>query len=72
MDTRLSRIFRFAERWSVEAMIEAFNLFNHRNDQLPNATFGPLPYPTFPRPGFGQPTAVGEPRQLQLGLRVAF
>jgi hypothetical protein len=71
-DSRLSRTFHFGERWKVESMIEAFNLFNHRNDQLPNATFGNGIYPSAPRPGFGLPTAVGDPRQLQLGLRIAF
>jgi hypothetical protein len=71
-DSRLSRTFAVRERCRVEAMVEAFNLFNHRNDQLPNATFGNGVYPTAPRPGFGLATAVGEPRQLQLGLRVAF
>ena len=63
-DSRLSRTFAVRERYRVEAMVEAFNLFNHRNDQLPNATFG--------NPNFGKPTAVGDPRQLQLGLRIAF
>jgi hypothetical protein len=71
-DSRLSRTFHIGERWKLESMIEAFNLFNHRNDQLPNATFGTGVYPSSPRPGFGAPTAVGDPRQLQLGLRIAF
>ena len=63
-DSRLSRTFAMGERWKLESMIEAFNLFNHRNDQLPNTTFG--------NPSFGKPNAVGDPRQLQLGLRVTF
>jgi outer membrane receptor protein involved in Fe transport len=71
-DARLSRTLRLSERWRVEAMLEAFNLLNHRNDQLPNTIFGTGAYPVSPRPAFGRPTAVGDPRQLQLGLKVAF
>jgi Carboxypeptidase regulatory-like domain len=69
LDLRLSRRFPIGDRWGVEAMAEAFNILNQRNDMLPNNVFGTG---SVPRSTFGQPTAVGDPRQIQLGLRVNF
>jgi hypothetical protein len=57
------------ERFRIEAMAEAFNALNRVNWQLPNNIFGTG---TTPLPAFGQATAAGDPRQLQLGLRVGF
>jgi hypothetical protein len=37
-----------------------------------NGNFGSGTYPTSPSPTFGQVTAIGEPRSLQLGIRVKF
>jgi hypothetical protein len=68
-DTRVARLFRISERTTLTASADIFNLFNHRNNMVPNNIFGTGPTP---RPTFGLPTAVGEPRQVQLGLRVAF
>lgn len=67
-DLRLSRRFRLTERVSMEAIAEGFNLFNRTNFQLPNRTFGTN---AAPLPGFGQPTAAGDPRQIQFGLRIS-
>jgi hypothetical protein len=53
-------------------MAEGFNALNHRNDLIPNGTFGPGIYPVSPLATFGQATAVGDPRTLQLALRVSF
>jgi hypothetical protein len=69
LDIRLSRRFSLSERTVVEAMIESFNTLNRSNLQLPNRTFGPGPIPLR---GFGAPTAAGDPRQIQLGVRVSF
>ena len=55
--------------FGLEAIVEGFNVLNRANFQLPNATFGPG---LEPRPGFGDPTAAADPRQVQLGLRVDF
>ena len=71
VNARLSRTFTL-ERWRLEALVEAFNLLNHRNNMIPNTTFGTGAYPENPRPTFGTPTAVGDPRTLQLGLRITF
>ena len=69
LDLRLARRLRFTERWGLEVIAEGFNLFNRANYQLPNNVYGTGPTP---RPGFGQPTAAADPRQIQFGLRLSF
>ncbi len=72
LNTRLSRTFRLGSRWRVNAIAEAFNVLNHRNDVIPNGVFGAGLYPANPLPSFGQATAVGDPRSVQLALRASF
>jgi hypothetical protein len=72
LNTRLSRTLRLNERFRLEGIVEAFNALNHRNNLIPNGTFGTGAYPTAPSPTFAQPTAVGDPRQVQLALRLNF
>jgi hypothetical protein len=72
LSLRLSRTFRVGGRVDVEALAEAFNVTNRRNDLTRNANFGSGAYPTNPSPTFGQITAVGEPRSFQFGARVKF
>lgn len=72
LSARLSRTFRMGERWRMEALAEAFNVLNHRNNLTRNANFGAGAYPTNPSPTFGQITAVNDPRSLQLALRLRF
>jgi hypothetical protein len=73
LDMRLERTFRIDDRWRVAAMVDGFNLLNHTNFQLPNNVWGTTPYPGTPTNlAFGQPTAAGDPRQIQLGLKVTF
>jgi len=72
VNARLSRTFQATERFRLEAMVEAFNLFNHVNGVALNGSFGAGAYPTNPLPTFKQITAVADPRTLQLGLRVSF
>jgi hypothetical protein len=62
LDLRLSRTFPLRTGLSLEAMLEGFNVLNRANWQVPNNTFG--------SPTFGKPTAVNDPRQVQLGLRI--
>ena len=69
LDLRLSRRFHISERVGVETLVEGFNVLNRANLQLPNNTFGTG---VSPNPGFGQPTAAADPRQLQFGLRLSF
>ncbi len=72
VNTRLSRTFALSDRFKLEAIAEAFNTLNHRNDMIPNGTFGTGAYPTAPNASFGQATAVGDPRSLQLAARLNF
>jgi hypothetical protein len=69
---RLMRSFRVGARTQIEGLVEVFNLTNHRNDITRNANFGAGTYPTNPSPTFDQITAVGEPRSVQLGVRLRF
>jgi hypothetical protein len=72
MNVRLSRTFPLGERFRLEGIAEAFNALNHRNDLIPNGTFGAGAYPVAPASGFGRATAVGDPRQVQLAMRLTF
>jgi hypothetical protein len=72
LNTRLSRTFSLSDRVTLMGMAEAFNTLNHRNDMIPSATWGTGAYPSAPNATFGQATAVGEPRNIQLALRLSF
>jgi len=65
LDLALHRRFRLREAWSLQLRGEAFNLFNHPNFGIPG------PYPDF-GPFFGRIFATGDPRRLQLGVRLDF
>jgi hypothetical protein len=69
VDLRLSRAFVIGGHHRIEAMLEAFNVFNHVNILAVNNTFGTG---AIPLPAFGQPTLAGDPRQIQLGVRWSF
>lgn len=69
LNTRLSRTFALTERFKLEGIAEAFNSLNHRNDQIPNSTFG---FGTTANATFGQATAVGDPRSVELALRLTY
>lgn len=64
LDLRLSRTFDITRDLSLEAILDAFNVLNRANYQVPNNIIT--------SPTFGQPQAVNDPRQLQFGLRVLF
>jgi hypothetical protein len=72
LNTRLSRTFAMTKRVKLEGMAEAFNSLNHRNDMIPNGTWGTGTFPTTPNASFGQATAVGDARSVQLGARINF
>ena len=72
LNARLSRTFALTERVKLQGMAEAFNSLNHRNNMIPNATWGSGSYPANPNAAFGQPTAVGDPRSVQLAARIIF
>jgi len=68
LDIRFGRRFD-AGRASIELSVDAFNVLNRVNFLIPNNTFGTG---TVPLPAFGRPTAAGDPRQIQFGMRVSF
>jgi len=72
VNLRLSRTVRAGRRVKLEGLVEAFNLFNRRNDIARITVFGADAYPTNPAPNFGQVTVVGDPRSLQFGFRVTY
>ncbi len=72
VNLRASRLFTLRERLTMEAMAEAFNALNHRNNLTKNGVFGAGAYPGTPLASFGQVTAVNDPRSLQLALRFRF
>ena len=72
VNARLSRTFQTTERFRLQAMVEAFNLFNHVNGVALNGSFGAGTFPVNPSPNFKQITAVADPRTLQFGLRLSF
>jgi hypothetical protein len=69
---RLRRTFSVREHLRIDAMAEAFNILNHRNNLTRNGTFGSGAYPFNPSASFGQITAVNEPRVVQLVVRLGF
>lgn len=69
---RASRSFRLGSTLRAEGVVEAFNLTNRRNAITRNGNFGAGAYPTNPVPTFNQITAVGEPRTVQLAVRLRF
>jgi hypothetical protein len=65
LDLRVSKVFKFGEKVSLEPIFEAFNIFNNRNQRS-------LPRPlTFNFDGTVS-AGFGEPRQVQLGVRFKF
>jgi hypothetical protein len=72
MSVRVTRGFGLAGRVRAEALVEAFNATNRTNVLARNANFGSGTYPAEPAPNFRQITAVGEPRSIQLALRLRF
>jgi hypothetical protein len=73
LNARLSRTFALTKRIQLEGMAEAFNTLNHRNDMIPNATFGTGSITgASTNTTFGQATAVGDPRSVQLAARLTF
>ncbi|HET9267197.1 MAG TPA: hypothetical protein VFO31_03500, partial [Vicinamibacterales bacterium] len=69
---RASRVFALANGVRLEGLVEAFNLTNRVNPLTRNTNFGAGAYPSHPSATFNQITAVGDPRSVQLGLRLTF
>ena len=72
VDLRLSRRVALGQRWSIEGILDVFNLFNRTNFSEVNNIFGVGAYPSNPLPTYGAFQQAGPPRQVQFGMRVAF
>jgi hypothetical protein len=72
VDLRISRRFRLLGGVSLDAMLEAFNLFNRTNFTEINNIFGPGAYPASPLATFGQFQKAAPSFQGQLGIKVHF
>ena len=65
VDAALSRVVSFGATHAVEFRVEAFNLFNTNNLNVPSGNFS--------APTFGRITSMaGTPRILQFGVRYSF
>ena len=69
LNARLSRTVALSERAQLEMIAEAFNALNHRNDLIPNSTFGTGAVASST---FGNATAVGDSRNVQLAAKLTF
>lgn len=65
-DWRIQRPFRISERFSIIPIIEMFNTFNNANNINPLVTPGLFNFDGFLRQG------VGDPRQVQLAVKLTF
>ena len=65
-DWRIQRPFKLSERFAIIPVIEMFNTFNNANNINPLVTPGLFNFDGFLRQG------VGDPRQLQLAVRLTF
>lgn len=65
-DWRVSRPFKFGDNFSIISTVEMFNTFNNKNLVNPLMTPALFNFDSFLRQG------VGDPRQLQLAVKLAF
>lgn len=64
LDFVVSRVFKVRERLAVQFRVEAFNLFNHPNFDLPSQTVDTSTFGSIP--------SAAAARQLQFGLKIKF
>lgn len=72
LSARLSRSFQLSDEVRLQGMVEAFNALNRVNGVTNNGVFGTGAYPSNPSASFGQMISAGEPRSLQLAVRLQF
>jgi Carboxypeptidase regulatory-like domain/TonB-dependent Receptor Plug Domain len=65
-DWRIQRPFKLGERFALIPIVEMFNTFNNKNNINPLSTPGLFNFDGFLRQG------VGDPRQLQLAVKLTF
>ncbi len=78
VDLRLSKKFRFGRSAALEAIVEAFNLFDRTNYTEVDNAFGVGAFPDNPardaqgRTTYGRFTQAAAPRQIQLAAKLSF
>ncbi len=83
VDLRVSRVFGLGGGVRAELTVDVFNVFNRTNVTDINTVYGsplfvgppPLEFgdgAIAPVPSFGTPAQVGNPREVQLGLKLTF
>jgi hypothetical protein len=75
VDLRLSRAFRFGERYKLDVIAEGFNLFNRFNEAAASPFFTDVnAFAERAENGryFSRPTAAFDSRQFQFGLKFIF
>ncbi|MGP8243820.1 MAG: hypothetical protein ACLQVN_04785 [Bryobacteraceae bacterium] len=71
-DTSLFKNFPITERWRAQFRVEAYNIWNHAQFTTVNTTASFNAAGVNTAGTFGEYTAAGNPRQLQLALRLQF
>ncbi len=72
VDMRVARPIKFTERLNSEFSVDFFNLFNRVNVRNINTFFGNTDPSQAPVPGFGTPSEVYNPRQIQFAMKLKF
>jgi hypothetical protein len=77
IDVRVSRRFSARSRFTLEAIVEAFNLLNRTNfvedtNQSSFVVFGSGRFPDSPLPTYRKYTQALAPRQVQLATKIGF
>jgi hypothetical protein len=68
-DLRLAKRFPLGERFKLDVIADAFNLFNHTNVAAVNQLCDPYAGATC---SAGQPTAAYDARQFQFALKISW
>jgi hypothetical protein len=77
LDFTMNKMFRFAERAGVILRADIYNLFNHANWRTLDTVMRDITNPNIGAPGtlrnpFGRVNGFGDPREMQLSLKVTF
>ncbi len=78
VDARLQKRIKLGGRFGIDAMVEAFNLFDRTNYSEINNIFGRGAFPGSPqkdalgRVTYGNYEQASAPRQIQLALKLSF
>jgi Carboxypeptidase regulatory-like domain/TonB dependent receptor len=71
-DARVARPIKLTERLNSEFNVDFFNLFNRANIRNLTTFYGSSNLNVAPVPGFGAPSEVFNPRQIQFGFKLKF